>query len=82
MRAIVADNRNSVHLPSDPAAKVIPVGAGKVAEAPANRSGWIEPRSLETKEWAYMSAEERKARNEEWAREFAARRAAEAKDRS
>jgi hypothetical protein len=83
MRAIVGDHRTSVFGPSvGPASKVIPADAGKVVDGgdgAKHKWGWVDPIPLERRDWASMSESERKARDEEWAKEFAARRAAEAK---
>jgi hypothetical protein len=65
MRAIVADNRNSVHLPANPAAKVVPADAGRVTTG-TDGSGWAESRPLRASGgdgWAYMTPEERAERD-------------------
>jgi hypothetical protein len=82
LRDLLEDSRRGAAAERYQMSKVIPVGAGVVQggnDGVVNRSGWVEPRSLETKEWAYMSEAERAQRDEEWRKEFAARRAAEAK---
>jgi hypothetical protein len=47
MRNIVADNRHPIHLTQDPAAKVLPVGAGRVVDGTDTvahgGSGWVTP---------------------------------------
>jgi hypothetical protein len=76
MRAIVGDHRTSVFGPSvGPAATVVPVGAGKVVD----RSGWADPAPLNRRDWASMTKEEIAARDEEWRKDFEARKQAEAK---
>ena len=79
MRAIVADNRNSVHLPANPAAKVVPADAGRVTTG-TDGSGWVAPATH--KSWFEMSAVEREELERERARESAARKAAAAKGQS
>jgi hypothetical protein len=59
LRAIVADNRVSVHLPADPAAKVIPADAGRVATGTDGAKwGWVDPVPLDRKSWAEMTRAE------------------------
>jgi hypothetical protein len=76
MRDIVADNRNSVFLPSQ-GATVTVSGAGRVIDG-GNKSGWVDPAPLNRRDWASMTKEEIAARDEEWRREFEARKQAEA----
>jgi hypothetical protein len=61
VRAIVADHRHPIHPAQDPAAKVLPVGAGVVKtgdvgpqhrpvdpSATTDRSGWVEAKSIDS----------------------------------
>jgi hypothetical protein len=78
---LVSDfRRYSPTLPSPPAGEsvVIPQGAGRVADAPVNRSGWAVPAPLNRRHCASMTKEEIAARDEEWRRDFEARKQAEA----
>jgi hypothetical protein len=85
MRDIVNDFRTYSPTPRSegPAETVTPVGAGRVidgGDGAKHRSwGWQDPIPLERRDWASMSEQERAARDEEWRREYAARREAEGK---
>jgi hypothetical protein len=80
MRAIVGDHRTSVFGPSvGPAAKVVPADAGKVTTGTdGTKWGWVDPVPLTRKACSEMTKEEIAARDEEWRREFEARKQAEA----
>jgi hypothetical protein len=76
LRDIVSDHRTSVFGPTAGQSTVVPSGAGRVTTP-----GWYEPPPLGARDWCSMSEGERKLRDEEWARDYAARKAAQ-KDQS
>jgi hypothetical protein len=75
LRDIVADFRTyspSLPVPKDNTATAVPAGAGRV-----QTWGWCDPVPLQRRDWAGMSEVERKARDEEWARNAESRKAVE-----
>jgi hypothetical protein len=59
-------------VPKDNTATAVPAGAGRV-----QTWGWCDPVPLQRRDWAGMSEVERKARDEEWARNAESRKAVE-----
>jgi hypothetical protein len=81
MRDIVNDFRTyspTLPAPKDPTALATPAGAGVAVDAgPGHRWGWVDSPGLNRTDWAGMSEVERRARDEEWARNAESRKQAE-----
>jgi hypothetical protein len=78
LRGILEDSRRGEAATRGPTPTVTVSSAGRVIDG-GNKSGWVDPAPLARRDWASMTKEEIAARDEEWRREFEARKQAEAK---